>query len=679
MYNKLGEREIRLLILEPGAASDPLNCHLKVERINKSLKFEALSYEWKENHGSARITCANTTCSITRNLADALHAFRSPESSKVLWVDAVCINQEDGEEKSKQIPLMSEIFASAKLVHVWLGRSFRGVEEAFGVFRYLALLGLRRHSTGEPDMEDIKDILDRSIEVRPKHGSIRQGLTGVYHFSHDKDTIISEAIDRDPELTDDVAFKFDDNACWEAIDRLFGNSYFQRSWIIQEVAVAEMVSIACGQHRMHWDIFRLAYEGRMRLLFQPQRTISYIPCVSDARIRFRDYERPRAYDLGVVLTSFTYSKEKNPRDKIYAALGIVRPRSSCKGIIPDYNKSVARVFYEASCHIIQERKDVFLWSTKTLSCRRKLRDLPTWVPEWTMEPCEEAVEFASPTFSRCIQADPSICDEKLFLNGCLMDIVDKTYSINNQQDIFRLVIGLDAWLKAKDKHMFGVYSRALEDCTPKRLLDSDVEARKLLLEFQNMPPFIAQIIRNIRDRGQHPLADDLLNMEALWATLMARFQKRTKHKPLGHHLFLAMLYVIAMVSQSGTIDGGFPKPFDWWIVAATVINFAAPKSADFQKLFCSHFECLYSHFECLDSVNHIEDCFFVTKSGYFGRAPAEVVRPGQFVAIIGGAYVPCLLAKRKDHYQLVSHAYIQGIMTMETLPTGLKTERILMK
>lgn len=84
MYSKLAEREIRLMILGPGAASDPLTCHLKTVTLNKYLSFEALSYEWKESHGSADITYAKTTRTITRNLADALHAFRAPKGSKAL-------------------------------------------------------------------------------------------------------------------------------------------------------------------------------------------------------------------------------------------------------------------------------------------------------------------------------------------------------------------------------------------------------------------------------------------------------------------------------------------------------------------------------------------------------------------------------------------------------------------
>lgn len=674
MYSNLGERDVRLMVLCPGAASDPLICYMKTVALNKSLDFEALSYEWKESRGSTDITCGQTKVNITQNLAAALRAFRVPGKPLLLWVDAICINQGDPEEKSKQIPLMGEIYASAKLVHVWLGPSFRGVKRAFKIIPYLAMIGVERHPTGRPDTGNIKDILARNIKERPKHGSIIQTTEDMCLFSHHRDSVITQVIRRNPNLSDDAIFRFGDDTSWSAIDFIFGSSYFQRSWIIQEVAVAEMVSIACGRHRMHWDIFRMAYEGRKRLLFQPQRTRSYIPCVQDARLRFRDCERTVGYDLGIVLNSFAYSKEQNPRDKIYAALGIVRPQSLRKDIIADYNKSVEEVFYEASCHIICTRQDLYLWSSKILLSRRKLQSIPTWVPEWTMQPCEEALEFASPDFSQCLRANPSIRDDELFVDGCLVDVVDEIFPIKDAKEVLNLVSSLDTWLNKRAQHMFGAYSGALVEINPGTLRDGKAEARELLSKFNSLPPLVMEAIRDVRDYKGNNLDAGLLNIEAIWSTLTAPFQRLvTKSRLMGHHLFLAMLYISSkLLQQSGNIGGKFPKSFRSWITAATILCCIPENTAVFQNVF-------YSHLDCLHSEGRIEDCFFVTSNGYFGRAPAEAVKQGQFVAVLGGAYVPYLLNKLQDHYQLVSHTYMEGIMTLKDIPAGWRVERIVIR
>jgi hypothetical protein len=92
----------------------------------------------------------------------------------LLRVNSICINQEDQKEKSKQIPLMRDIYATAKSVLVWLGPSFRGVAAAFEVLPYLAMVGVERHPTGKPDTEKLEDILGGIIKERPKNGSIIQ-------------------------------------------------------------------------------------------------------------------------------------------------------------------------------------------------------------------------------------------------------------------------------------------------------------------------------------------------------------------------------------------------------------------------------------------------------------------------------------------------------------------------
>lgn len=122
------------MTLAAGHAGDPVRCKLRRVTLSMSLKFEAISYEWKQASGRSSITCNGTSFVVTQNLASALRALRLPSSSRILWVDAVCIDQDNSEEKSKQIPLMREIYASANSVLTWLGPEFPGVEVAFQIF-----------------------------------------------------------------------------------------------------------------------------------------------------------------------------------------------------------------------------------------------------------------------------------------------------------------------------------------------------------------------------------------------------------------------------------------------------------------------------------------------------------------------------------------------------------------
>ncbi|KAH7471361.1 hypothetical protein FOMA001_g13292 [Fusarium oxysporum f. sp. matthiolae] len=685
MYAKLlNDRQIRLMTLYAGQAGDPIRCRLRRVTLGMSLKFEALSYEWKEAEGRTSITCNGISLPVTRNLASALGALRFPSNARVLWVDAVCINQDNQEEKSKQIPLMREIYASAKAVLTWLGPDFPGAKEAFQIFPYLSLVGVERHPTGKPDTEKIEDLMATIITQRPKQGSIIRSQGDYMFFSHDRDSVIWQTIRRQPELDDDAIFKFHDQTAWDAIDQLFFNSYFQRSWIIQEVAVAEMVYVVCGSFNLPWDIFRMAYEGRAKLAFQRFRNpgtdniASLIPCVRDARLRYRNRDEPnsKCLDLGIVLTSFSYSKQTNPRDKVYAALGLVKPQSLCAEIVPDYNKSSEDVFYEASCNIIRLRKDLYLWSNKTLMSRRSMTSLPSWVPEWTMKPCEEAVEFANSEFSRCLRGNPIIHDRSLFVDGHLVDMVDATLSFSHDRGEFELVKSLEQWLEEHGKSLFGAYTAGLLDdsVTATFSRGSLAEANQLLREFDDIPPFVTRVIHNVKGDDQCPLPNSLLNIEAMWSTLTAIFNRRMKAPKLpGYRLFLALLYMMPTMEEKGwSTGGGLPHSFNYWMMAAVLLIELGRDTKLFNDVF-------WKHWERNDAFDGIQDSFFVTSKGFFGRAPAETVERGQIVAILGGAYVPYLLKRENGHYRLMSHAYLEGIMSMSSLPQTWQVERIEIK
>jgi hypothetical protein len=586
LYETLtGQRQIRLMNLHPGRPSDPVSCHLTLKDLNMSLKYYALSYEWKINNGCTNIASGGTSLEVTNNLAAALISLRRFDRPMVFWIDAVCINQEDQMEKSKQIPLMHDIYATAKSVIVWLGPSFRGVKAAFDVLPYLAMVGVERHTTGKPDTENLEDILSSNIKERPKQGSIIQCQNDLSFVTHDRDDILSFTLKRHPELDDDAIFRFDDHEVWAAIDRLFSDSYFQRSWIIQEVAVAEAVWVFCGSHSIHWDLFRMAFEGRSKMTFQPQKGLqSYITCVRDARTRYRGYERARRLDLGIVLTSFSYSKATNPRDLVYAALGIIKPRSLCRDIVPDYTKEVEDVFYEAASHIIRLRKGLYLWSSKTLISRRVMPKLPSWVPEWTMAPCEEALEFAALEFSRCLSCNPIIDGKSLFVDGHLLDEIDTIYPIKDPKDVLELSVRLEEWLKNRDKTMFSAYCGDPQNLAGQIITCSTAssdqlreeiksEVGQLLSKFRNVPPLIATILRNLAIETEHSNESIQLNIEALWSVLTALFNRRTKlAKPLGYRLFLAALYILPRLAlRRVNVPKGLPKGFNVWIMAAIVL------------------------------------------------------------------------------------------------------------
>ncbi|RWA09469.1 hypothetical protein EKO27_g5648 [Xylaria grammica] len=127
----LGGR-IRLLRLLPGHGSDGVHCELSTVSLD-----EALSYVWGSEANPVQIILSGQTKDVTRSLGSALHHLRNDEKGRILWVDAVCINQGDLDERSSQVQLMQRTYSGASQVVVWLGSLKDGDEQIIEVIRTL--------------------------------------------------------------------------------------------------------------------------------------------------------------------------------------------------------------------------------------------------------------------------------------------------------------------------------------------------------------------------------------------------------------------------------------------------------------------------------------------------------------------------------------------------------------
>ncbi|KAF8847987.1 HET-domain-containing protein, partial [Acephala macrosclerotiorum] len=121
-YRSLSSNDsIRLFILNPGCPEDPITGKLVHVFVPNCPQYEALSYCWGRDVKPHRITTDEGTIPITSSLNYALLRLRFPDTSRTLWIDALCIDQTNNEEKSSQILLMPTIYSLATLTVVYLG------------------------------------------------------------------------------------------------------------------------------------------------------------------------------------------------------------------------------------------------------------------------------------------------------------------------------------------------------------------------------------------------------------------------------------------------------------------------------------------------------------------------------------------------------------------------------
>jgi hypothetical protein len=168
LYEPLPPRTIRLLRVLPGDGEEvPIQCELLIfplpERNDQLQLYEALSYVWGSMDTPYSILVSGRPVHIGQNLYQALHRLRHHVLDRVLWIDAICINQADTREKEQQIPLMWQIYHLAGRVVVWLG------EEADNSTQALKAIVSAGANQTLPDLLDPWETHDPDSQDRPRH------------------------------------------------------------------------------------------------------------------------------------------------------------------------------------------------------------------------------------------------------------------------------------------------------------------------------------------------------------------------------------------------------------------------------------------------------------------------------------------------------------------------------
>ncbi|KAK4498175.1 hypothetical protein PRZ48_010832 [Zasmidium cellare] len=235
-YQSLPHGHIRVLCLLAGPPDSPLKAHLKTrplyagEPIDKDGQddeaFEAISYCWGTAMSQGCLHLTNgSSLSLTQSLYSALQAFRRGDKPRNLWVDAVCINQEDVIERSSQVQMMGRIYAEARRVLVWLGPCFPGGSEAVAFVTLTAPIVAR----GDRPRRELLKILEDHLETATHCKCCKTAISPPQRI----------------RLENALA----------AVAKLFERPWFERLWVVQEVALAKEVLVHCGTHFVSWEIF----------------------------------------------------------------------------------------------------------------------------------------------------------------------------------------------------------------------------------------------------------------------------------------------------------------------------------------------------------------------------------------------------------------------------------------
>ncbi|KAF2441122.1 HET-domain-containing protein [Karstenula rhodostoma CBS 690.94] len=222
----------------------PIHCDLTVEDID-SRPYVALSYVWGVMSSRPKtIDCRGVGLPVTSNCLSALQRLRAKLGSFTIWVDAVCICQNDDQEKAGQIPLMKDIYMSATTTYIWLGE---GSPEKDRAMSYLSRTGFVEYYFDDKNTETVSN-----IRSRPWAALFHIWIHPLGHKNKlawgDESKLIFGRISQ--------MFNGRNTRCsYGDIQELLDCSWISRIWTYQEAALCRNPVIVCGSAHIQWSYF----------------------------------------------------------------------------------------------------------------------------------------------------------------------------------------------------------------------------------------------------------------------------------------------------------------------------------------------------------------------------------------------------------------------------------------
>lgn len=385
------DEQIRLLQLHPANALEApltgtLQSYLLVEVQNA---YEALSYACGDAISPRDFYVNGQALGIGLNLRDALRRLRLVDKPRILWVDAICINQTDLVEKSAQIAMMYRVYGAGRRTVVWLGEDsderdgeecMRFVEEVTRVEqRGMSLTKVKWWSVFafyEVCRRWSNSFLINLLTIRltPTWAvGLRRLLPEYLHNPRSGDLASRYIVSEDRRLRVLPLFS-----------KFLSRQWFTRRWVAQEVMLSSQVALQCGAHHADWEHFRLFVMYRSSGIQLSQATWSMISALARPMgTQPVPSGFPPAYRLLGDLETFAHLDCRDGRDRIAALLGMSLP--ALESCAMDYAQSVEQNYRQFGETMILNGACATLLHMATLSPRtldEAHGPLPSWTPDW---------------------------------------------------------------------------------------------------------------------------------------------------------------------------------------------------------------------------------------------------------------------------------------------------------
>ncbi|KAF2109915.1 heterokaryon incompatibility protein-domain-containing protein [Lophiotrema nucula] len=591
-------------------------------RLETAPEFVALSYTWGASSHSNLIQGIH----ITDNLLSALMNLAEAEP-KFWWVDALCINQSDLDEKPEQVKMMRQIYEKANQVCVWLGDP-----DTVSIELLQKICGrLETQVLTTPGI----DYSDAGLE--------RLGLPGF----------------RDP--------------AWGSLMRFLARPYFRRVWVLQELVMARKpVLVACGRLRFTWYLITVATnwlrENHLTSIlasqsYQPLQGWRFAPSADLINLTLTLEDRRDSLFLEYLIGASRYLESTDPRDKIIALIGLVSQQDqSITKINIDYRQPVVDFYREVTGTIITTHRSLKLLSLVTDTSSSKIEGLPSWVPDYSIEkdrPSYRYAHFSTPGKPVDVQWYPG--SNALHIWGQVADevqfVADEPASYGNDTKMVLL-----SWFKAAARFKSAdEWAWILSLANSGSAVDRDAEQfwRTMILDgIEGQSPAPHEYREHFASLVFHSFLEEKAG-DTDWLIGLGTSLGWVLREELLENRDLECddtLGVLIQFAVQAYREGHQIKLPDWtiprnWITLNEESKHTFGPTGD-ETAFLVQMNSWGS------------GRFFITKAGRMGKGPLHL-QPGDQVAIVNGTEQVFLLQGNAENFRLVGECYVHGLMRSE--------------
>lgn len=636
-----------------------------MELSKPGLQFEALSYVWGAPEAEPKffkgyrppelaICLDGHQLAISANLGEALRAHRFRDAVRTIWVDAICINQNDAQERGHQVTLMSAIYMTARQVVVWLGEApsqfhngtpdsgegedARG-ERAFGAICDVVNHWLETQSTSyRARYRVVSDSCEAGQILLPSSRLESVVLRELKQSEQDK------YLER--ESVGESGLQEKKSSVWDALSLLFDRSWFWRLWVFQEIVLARAAVFRMGHAEINWQWLGLA-AAILRTNYHAICDELKLGGVYNAYLMFRSSAQsdlpPVKFEFLRLLRLTRQFEVTDPRDRIYGLLGLTtddnEPNKGRLVVRPDYTISTGELWKRLAVTLLTNTEDLSLlscvqYSADKLESKRRRYEpesmwgwtpeqdkekvaMPSWVPQWnhvfctTLSPWDQAERFSAAQGMPRNLGKP-VTLENLVLQGIEIGVIGHALPYMwHEADISLLQ---SSHLKEFFKNEAGL---GLLACT----LTAGRNAYGSIL--QRDSPALADLAAYILSwQGHEPNYSD-------WH-VQPWYGPRKPQQARGR--------INRVVS---TMESAFLKDL--------VVGGDANRFAETAMQYC----------ECRR--------LFLTMNGYLGLGP-DTLREGDVLCVLGGGDMPFILRPMKQQdsferqYLFIGECYVEGLM-----------------